>query len=295
MEQKIPFFSIIIPTYNRPEKLADCLESLSHLDYPCDQFEVIVVDDGSKTSLQHVVGCFSDQLDVTLLTQTNAGPAAARNAGAKRAKGEFLVFMDDDCTPFPDWLRKLANRFAEIPDHAIGGRTLNALVENLYSTASQNLLNAGYAYYNPIPGQASFFASNNLTVPAAHFRSIGGFDVTFKTSEDRDFCDRWRHHGLQMTYAPEILINHSHPLNLCLFWRQHFNYGRGAYRYHQARSRRGTGRFRPSPTFYMSLFFNSLMKEQKRRAVWMKMLLVISQVANAMGFFCEAFSQIKRR
>jgi glycosyltransferase involved in cell wall biosynthesis len=295
MEQQTAFFSIIIPTYNRPQKIGTCLESLSRLDYPRDLFEVIVIDDGSNASLHPVVARFFDQLHVTLLTQTNAGPAAARNAGAKRAKGEFLVFMDDDCTPFPDWLRKLVNRFAEIPDHAIGGRTLNALPDNPYSTASQNLLNAGYAYYNPIPGQASFFASNNLTVPAAHFRSIGGFDVTFKTSEDRDFCDRWRHHGLQMTYAPEILINHSHPLNLCLFWRQHFNYGRGAYRYHQARARRGTGRFRPSPTFYMSLFFNSLMKEQKRRVVWMKMLLVISQVANATGFFCEAFNQIKRR
>lgn len=295
MEQQTAFFSIIIPTYNRPEKLADCLQSLSHLDYPCDQFEVIVVDDGSKTPLQPVVSIFLDRLDVTLLKQTNTGPAAARNAGAERARGEYLAFIDDDCTPHPDWLQKLGNRLAEAPDHVIGGRTLNALVENLYSTASQNLLNAGYAYYNPIPGQASFFASNNLTVPAAHFRSIGGFDVTFKTSEDRDFCDRWRHHGLQMTYAPEILINHSHPLNLRLFWRQHFNYGRGAYRYHQARARRGTGRFRPSPTFYLSLFFNSLMKEQKRRVVWMKMLLVISQVANAMGFFCEAFSQIKRR
>jgi len=295
MEQKIPFFSIIIPTYNRLEKLADCLKSVSYLDYPRNRFEVIVIDDGSNASLRPVVACFFDQLNITLLTQANAGPASARNTGARKAMGEFLVFMDDDCTPFPDWLRKLANRFAEIRDHAIGGRTLNALPENPYSTASQNLVNAGYAYYNPIPGQASFFASNNLTVPAAHFRSIGGFDVTFKTSEDRDFCDRWRHHGLQMTYAPEILINHSHPLNLCLYWRQHFNYGRGAYRYHQARARRGTGRFRPSPTFYMRLFFNSLMKEQKRRVVWMKMLLVISQVANAMGFFREAFSQIKRR
>lgn len=295
MEQQTAFFSIIIPTYNRPQRIGACLESLSRLDYPRDGFEVIVVDDGSKTSLQPVVDCFLDQLDVTLLTQTNAGPAAARNAGAKRARGEFLAFMDDDCTPSPDWLQKLANRFAEIPDHAIGGQTLNPLPENPYSTASQNLLNAGYAYHNPTPGQASFFASSNLTVPAAHFHSIGGFDITFKTSEDRDFCDRWQHHGFQMTYAPEILIYHSHPLNFRAFWRRHFNYGRGAYRYHQARARRGTGRLRPNPKFYMSLFFNSLTKEPKRRALWVKMLLVVSQVANAIGFFREGFNQIKRR
>ena len=295
MEQKIPFFSIIIPTYNRPKKLADCLEFLLHLDYPRDRFEVIVIDDGSDIPLNPTVVRFLEKLAVTLIRQPNAGPAAARNTGVKRAKGEFLAFIDDDCAPSPDWLKKLAHRFAKIPDHAIGGRTLNALFENLYSTASQNLIDASYAYYNPIPNQASFFASNNLTVPAAHFHSIGGFDITFKTSEDRDFCDRWRHHGFQMTYTPEILIYHSHPLNFRAFWRQHFNYGRGAYRYHQATARRGTERLRPDPKFYMSLFSDSLMKEQKRRVSWVKMLLVISQVANATGFFCEAFSQIKRK
>jgi glycosyltransferase involved in cell wall biosynthesis len=295
MLAKQPFFSIIVPTYNRPEELGACLEALCRLDYPRNLFEVIVVDDGSKTSLQPVVDCFLDQLDVTLLTQTNAGPAAARNAGAKRARGEFLAFMDDDCTPSPDWLQKLANRFAKIPDRAIGGRTLNALPENSYSTASQNLINAGYAYYNPIPSQASFFASSNLTVPAAHFHSIGGFDITFKTSEDRDFCDRWQHHGFQMTYAPEILIYHSHPLNFRAFWRRHFNYGRGAYRYHQARARRGTGRLRPDLKFYIRLISDPFTQKQGKRAFWVTMLLLMSQIANAIGFLWQGFNRIKRK
>jgi GT2 family glycosyltransferase len=290
-----PFFSIIIPTYNRPAELAACLEALCRLDYPRDRFEVIVVDDGSNTLLQPVVASFFDQLDVTLLTQTNAGPAAARNTGAKRAKEGFLAFIDDDCTPLPDWLQKLAKRFAETPDHAIGGRTLNALFENLYSTTSQNLINAGYAYYNPIPSQAFFFASNNLTVPAAYFHSIGGFDITFKTSEDRDFCDRWRHHGFQMIYAPEILIYHSHPMNFRAFWRRHFDYGRGAYRYHQARARRGTGRLRPDLTFYMRLISNPFVQKQGKRAFWVTMLLLMSQIANALGFLREGFNRIKSK
>jgi len=295
MDQRLPLFSIIVPTFDRPIQLTACLKSMTFLDYPRNLFEVIVVDDGSKASLQPVVACFFDQLDVTLLTQINAGPAAARNKGASQAKGEYLAFLDDDCTPSPDWLQKLANRFARIPDQSIGGRTLNGLPESPYSIASQNLIDAGYAYHNPIPSQASFFASNNLSVPAARFHSIGGFDATFRTSEDRDFCDRWRHHGFQMTYAPEILIYHSHPMNFCAFWKCHFNYGRGAYRYHQARARRGTGRLRPDPKFYMSLFFSSLAKEPKRRGVWVRMLLLISQVANTVGFLGEGFNRIKRK
>jgi len=69
---------------------------------------VIVVDDGSEMPLEAVVAAFHDQLDVTLLTEPHAGPATARNTGAVRAKGEFLAFTDDDCTPASDWLQTLA-------------------------------------------------------------------------------------------------------------------------------------------------------------------------------------------
>jgi glycosyltransferase involved in cell wall biosynthesis len=295
MKQKKPFFSIIVPTYNRPERLANCLESLSRLDYPREQFEVIVIDDGSDMPLQPVVAPFLDQLNVTLLKQLHAGPAGARNTGAERAKGEFLTFTDDDCTPAPDWLQKLAEHFTEVPVRAIGGRILNALSKNLYSTTSQIIVDVAYAHYNANPNPTRFFASNNLTVPAGPFHAIGGFDTTFKTAEDRDICDRWQHHGFQMTYAPEVLIYHSHDLNLRTFWRQHYRYGRGAYRYHQARAQRGTGRFRPDLKFYRRLFFIPFIQERGIQVLRVTILLIISQIANALGFFKEWLNQIKRR
>jgi glycosyltransferase involved in cell wall biosynthesis len=295
MKQKKPFFSIIVPTYNRPERLANCLESLSRLDYPREQFEVIVIDDGSDMPLQPVVAPFLDQLNVTLLKQLHAGPAGARNTGAERAKGEFLTFTDDDCTPAPDWLQKLAEHFTEVPVRAIGGRILNALSKNLYSTTSQIIVDVAYAHYNANPNPTRFFASNNLTVPAGPFHAIGGFDTTFKTAEDRDICDRWQHHGFQMTYAPEVLIYHSHDLNLRTFWRQHYHYGRGAYRYHQARAQRGTGRFRPDLKFYRRLFFIPFIQERGIQVLRVTILLIISQIANALGFFKEWLNQIKRR
>jgi len=58
VEQKKPFFSVIVPTYNCPEKLADCLESLSHLEYPRDRFEIIVGDDGSEVIPETLVASF---------------------------------------------------------------------------------------------------------------------------------------------------------------------------------------------------------------------------------------------
>ncbi|MGH7450280.1 MAG: glycosyltransferase family A protein [bacterium] len=95
--------------------------------YPGDRFEVIVVDDGSASSLEPVVTPFRKQLNLTLMKQANAGPAAARNTGAKQAKREFLVFTDNDCQPDPDWLSALGKHLAQTPDRIIGGRTINTL------------------------------------------------------------------------------------------------------------------------------------------------------------------------
>jgi glycosyltransferase involved in cell wall biosynthesis len=295
MEQKKPLFSIIIPTYNRPKQLVICLQSFTHLDYPRDQFEVIVIDDGSDTSLQPIIDSFSNHLDITLFNQINAGPAAARNTGAERAIGGFLAFTDDDCTPAPDWLQKLAKHFTEDPEHAIGGRVLNALSKNPYATTSQIIVDVAYAHYNANLDQANFFATNNLTVPAGPFHAIGGFDPTFRTAEDREFCDRWQQHGFKMTYLPEALVYHSNALDFRTFWRQHFNYGRGAYRFHRTRAQRGTGRFRPDLKFYMRLFCFPFVRERGYRAFLITVLLVISQVANTLGFLRERLDQVKKK
>jgi glycosyltransferase involved in cell wall biosynthesis len=80
--------SIIIPTYRRPQQLTRCLEAIACLEYPRDEFEVIVVDDGGQTQLDHIVRSFTDRrVAVSLLRQPHAGPAAARNAGTERARG----------------------------------------------------------------------------------------------------------------------------------------------------------------------------------------------------------------
>jgi len=298
MGQEQPFFSIVIPTYARPGQLAVCLQSLARLDYPRDRFEVIVVDDGSEKPPEAVVASSCGQLDVTLLRQAHAGPAAARNTGAARAKGEFLAFTDDDCAPAPGWLQSLAARFARASDCAIGGRTLNALPGNPYSTASQLLVAYLYTYYNADPDQACFFTSNNLAMPTDRFHTMGGFDATYTrtAAEDRELCDRWLHHGYRMTYAPEALVYHAHVLTFRTFWRQHFNYGRGAFHFQQARAHRACGRIRLEPLpFYLNLLLYPFSQAQGWRAPLLAALLGVSQVANAVGFFWEWTNRIARK
>ncbi|MFB0545810.1 MAG: glycosyltransferase family 2 protein [Anaerolineae bacterium] len=294
MGKKQPFFSIIVPTHARPGQLVACLQSLTRLHYPKDRFEVIIVDDGSEKPPEAVIASFRSQLDVTLLTQPHAGPAAARNTGAAQARGEFLAFTDDDCAPAPDWLKALAARLATAADCAVGGQTLNALPDNPYSTASQLIIDVVYAYYNANPAQARFFATNNLTVPADRFQAIGGFDAALFpfASEDRDFCDRWLHHGYRMIYAPEVVVYHAHVLTLRTFLRQHFRYGCGAFRFHKARVQRDPGFSIVELEFYrklLGLLRDSLSQVPGRRTLPLAMLLVLWQVANTVGFLWEGW------
>lgn len=286
-------FSVVIPTYNRPERLTSCLRSLTRLNYPRNGFEVIVVDDGSAQPMAPTVEPFESALNLTLLRQANSGPAQARNAGAASAQGQYLVFTDDDCQPHAHWLNALAAQLEQQPLALVGGHTLNALPHNVFSTASQLLIDYLYDYYNS-RHQPSFFASNNFAMAAEQFRRLGGFDTSFPLAagEDREFCDRWLQQGLPMAYAPEARVDHSHHLSLRRFWRQHFNYGRGAYCFHQVRSRRAAEQVKVEPLeFYWQLLTYPLVRRFQVQGMLLSGLLLVSQVANVVGFFWERRQQ----
>jgi len=285
-------FSIIVPTRNRPEPLARCLAALARLDYPHAQFEILVVDDGSNQSLSETLAPFQCAMNVTLLTQPHLGPAAARNTGAMRARGPFLAFTDDDCAPAPSWLGALEAKLNALPGCAVGGKTLNALDENIYAIASQLLIHYLYAHYNRDPAQAHFIASNNFAVPRERFDQVGGFDASFPRAagEDRDFCDRWRRSGNQLAYAPEAVVYHASALNWKSFVRQHWGYGQAAWHFHRARARRGEAPMRVERwRFYGDLVIYPLAHKQKHAAI-LSFLLLVTQVINLAGFFHQAIS-----
>lgn len=294
MEPRQPFFSIIVPTYRRTQQLAVCLAALAQLEYPGDRFEVIVVDDGGGEALDAVVATVRDSLSVSLLRQPHVGPSGARNAGAMKAKGEYLVFTADDCVPAANWLSTLAVRVAAEPDSAVGGAILNALQDNRYSTASHLLIEYLYSYYNALPGAAQFFTPNNLAVPTDRYHAIGGFDESFvrATGEDREFCDRWTRHGYRMRYAPEVTVTHAHPLTFRAFVRQHFNYGRGTFRYRTMQAALRDGQMSLEPlSFYLNLMRASRSVVHAKRKVQLTLLLGVSQVVNAAGFVWESMER----
>jgi len=286
-------FSIIIPTHDRPSALEKCLGSLARLNYPSEAFEVIVVDDGSAIPIHPTLDALGRQLQIRLLRQKNSGPANARNSGAAVARGDWLVFLDDDCEPSPEWLEAF-DAARPCADELLGGMTLNGLHGNPYSRGSQQLLDYLYEYFFKGSSPFRFFASNNIAVAAARFRGMGGFDPRFSLAagEDRDFCYRWLQSGGRLTQIPGAIVTHCHFLSLASFLRQQFNYGRGGAIYDWLRTQQGANRLRLQPvSFYTNMLGYPWRTESGWNALIGSVLLLLSQVANAAGFLSQASQQ----
>jgi len=283
-------FSVIVPTLNRQGPLADCLAALARMDYPQDRFEVVVVDDGSEVTPAALVASFRDRLNVRVLTQDRAGPAVARNRGAAEAQYEYLAFTDDDCAPTTHWLSAMARRISNEPEKAVSGRKINALAGNIYSAASQAISDTATSHFNADHGAARFLTTSSAAMPTHSFHAIGGFDAdTFSiaAAEDRDLCARWRGHGLDVVYEPDAVVYHAHPLSLSSLWRQHFNFGRGACRYHAACAQRGDGRLKPDPRFYRKLLVEPWRRERGRRKLLLPLCILLAEWANLCGYLSE--------
>jgi glycosyltransferase involved in cell wall biosynthesis len=283
-------FSVVIPTRGRTRQLAACLDALARQDYPRDRYEVVVVDDGGDSHADPRIVALGERLALRLVAQAHAGPALARNRGVAHARGAWLAFTDDDCLPDRGWLGAFARRLDAAPHDAIGGRTVNALPGDPCAAASQDLVAFLYDWHLARPGEARFFATNNLALATDRFRELGGFDPgwSLAAAEDRDLCDRWRGRGWGMSYAADAVVGHAHAMTLATFARQHYTYGRGAAWLRLARLARGQ---RPlgieSPRFYARMLAWSRRDKRGADALHAVALTMLSQLANAAGYARE--------
>lgn len=114
-----PHLSLIIPVYNRPNEVEELLDSLTRQSET--NFEVVIVEDGSKETCQHVAEAFKDRLDVSYCYIPNGGPGNARNYGAKQSKGDYLIVLDSDCILPPDYIKSVNKELEETGADAFGG------------------------------------------------------------------------------------------------------------------------------------------------------------------------------
>jgi glycosyltransferase involved in cell wall biosynthesis len=283
----VPDISVVIPTYSRPDRLRQCLKSLAHST--AKSFEVIVVDDGSPDPVAATVNTFTNFMDVRCHRQANAGPAAARNAGAALARGRFLAFTDDDCRPEPEWIANITEPLRTKPEALVGGQTKNIIVDNIYSEASQDLICFLYEWAGQKKHGFDFFASNNIACCRQSFSALGGFDASFPlaAAEDRDFGLRWKDKTWPLIFEERAVIGHAHDLNFAKFFWQQSNYGRGAK---HLRSR-AASRNAPPVAFEGLRFYLHMarypFRMRRPNALSRSMLLAFSQVAMTAGFVRE--------
>lgn len=281
-------FSVVVPTFNRPDELARCICALAQSTLDLERFEVIVVNDGGRNPDPALKG-LERRVNLRLLTQPNRGPGAARNYGAGSARGQFIAFTDDDCIPSNDWLAVLEHSLNASPESLHGGRTVNSLYENPFSEASQSLVDYVHRYYNDTSAKRTrFFASNNIAVSARTFEASGGFDESLCAAEDRDFCRTWHNLGWDFKYVPDAVVNHAHQLTLRSLQRQHFTYGRGALPYWRKASARDGARIKVEPLSFYTGMLTHPFSQRLSNPVLISGLIAVSQFANAMGFAYEA-------
>ena len=281
MSAAAPLWTVVVPTYRRPEQLARCLRALAAVRAPAGAgdpgggvggvgggVEVLVVDDGGPPgpgSAREVAAGVPGPHRVRVHHQDNAGPAAARNAGARLAAGRWLAFTDDDCAPAPGWLAAMGPHLRG-GDVLVGGRTVNARRRDLCAEATQTMVSH---LVEPAAGASpTFFPTCNLALRAASFEAVGGFDTSFPRAagEDRAFCDAWRAPGRALVHEPAAVVEHAHALTLAGFWRQHRAYGEAAVAVHRLRRERGMPDAGRAPlAFYLALLARPL-REQEPRA-----------------------------
>lgn len=192
-----PFMTVVIPTCDRPAQLEGCLERLSpgRQSFPHEQFEVIVTDDGRHASAR---GLVADRFPwATWIVGPHRGPAANRNNGARHARGEWLIFTDDDCVPEPDWLESYASEM-------IAGR---AALEGRVRSEPTPTSAWDEA---PINERGGLFWSANIAVRRDLFECVGGFDENYESAamEDVDLRETLKSRGFAITFVSSATVFH---------------------------------------------------------------------------------------
>ncbi|MHA6784097.1 glycosyltransferase family 2 protein [Pseudonocardia saturnea] len=273
-----PSVSVVVPTRDRPDRLAVCLAALERQDHP--RLEIVVVDDASRDA-DAVAAAVARAPRARLVRGEGRGPAAARNLGVRSARAPLVCFTDDDCEPVPGWAAALAARIAAGAD-AAAGPTRNGRPGDVLAAAAQAIAtHLAEAGVDPGTGRMRFAPTSNLACTAEVLHAVP-FDERYPLAagEDRDWCARLVDGGRTLVFEPAALVRHHQDLSPRGFWRQQVRYGRGAYRF---RSDHGTLLRLEAPRFYAGLVRRGFAEGVRAGG-----LVCAAQVATALGMGLEA-------
>jgi glycosyltransferase involved in cell wall biosynthesis len=212
--------SIIVPTYNGASRIEACLQEL------CRQSagraaEVLVVDDGSTDGTAEVVNRFPA---VRLIRQANAGPAAARNRGAREARGRLLLFTDDDCVPMAGWLNAMLKPF-EDPEVAGAKGAYRTWQKAIVPRFVQVEYEDRYRIMSAVT-DIDFIDTYSAGFVRERFLEMNGYDTSFPVAcaEDAELSYRMSARGWKLRFHPAAVVYHSHPDTLSRYLRKKYKF-----------------------------------------------------------------------
>lgn len=230
-----PLVSIVVCSYNGGKTLKDCLESLDVLNYP--NYEIVLVDDGSKDNTQELVKAFESsrvvrsaadgrKLPVFMnIIQKNMGLSYARNVGAYASHGEVIAYTDSDCMADPDWLYYLVGTLLSGDYCGVGGPNISPPAVN-WVQAAVSAAPGGPAHVLLTDVVAEHIPGCNMAFHRWALMGVGGFDTEYrKAGDDVDFCWRLQTNGGVIAFSPSAIVWHYRRFTLDAFKKQQDGYG----------------------------------------------------------------------
>jgi glycosyltransferase involved in cell wall biosynthesis len=219
----VPSVSIVVPAHNAEATIASCVTSLLELDYPRDDYEIIVVDNGSGDQTAGILQSFGEAIRV--VEQARPGPAAARNAGIEAARGELIALTDADCRVDRGWLRELLPPLADPEVGIVGGRVRALPPLNRVSRFGEVIHDHQRAIERLIP---PYVATANWGSRRQLLVEQGLFDPSLLRGSDAELALRIGRRGYRLVYQEGAIVYHPHQATLWGLFSEGRAHGRGS-------------------------------------------------------------------
>jgi glycosyltransferase involved in cell wall biosynthesis len=226
----MPELSVVIPTYNRRDRLGRVLDALERQSTPAENFEVVVVDDGSTDGTSEWLSTRVTAFALKRLRLQNGGPARARNEGIRAASGDIVLFVDDDVEPAPCLIAEHLRGHAAEAGNAVLMGPLASLphYSQPWVAWEQAKVEAQYAAMERGDWAPSFrqFWTGNASVARRHLLDAGLFDPSYLRAEDIELGLRLSERGLVFRFNPQARGFHHAERSLQSWEAMHASYGR---------------------------------------------------------------------
>lgn len=218
-------YSIIVPVYNRPDEVGELLESLTTQSYT--DFEVLIVEDGSKDKCKEVCDRYADRLALHYFYKDNSGPGQTRNYGAERAQGQWLIILDSDVVLPKDYMQAVHTGVSS-SCVAYGGPDAShpsfTPIQKAISYSMTSFFTTGGIRGGKAKLDKFYPRSFNMIIRRDVYMQLGGFS-RMRFGEDIDFSYRIVEAGHRPQLLPDAWVWHKRRTDLRKFWRQVYNSG----------------------------------------------------------------------